>query len=57
MTAKERFCPVCGESMGVLDYVDRFDTCGAVACEREMRIDRDEARYRAHEELDRDLGY
>ena len=34
---KERFCPNCGKSMGRPKYHDRFDTCGAVECEREAR--------------------
>ena len=57
MVAKERHCPYCGESMGVLNYVNQYDTCGELECERwalgQAAADREDA----HEQLDRDLGY
>jgi len=56
MTAKERFCPNCGDSMGFLDYVDRFDTCGKRECEREARYEMQAEREDLHRELDERLG-
>lgn len=56
---KERFCPICGESLGFPEdrFYFRSDTCGSRECEREMReIERAE-RDEAHEQLDRDLGW
>jgi hypothetical protein len=59
MPAKMRYCCNCGTELGV--YEDKYhssrDTCGAQACEREMR-DQDAAeRAEAHERLDRDMGW
>ena len=57
--ARERFCCICGTSLGFLfdrEY-DRTDTCGSRQCDYEARdMDRAE-REEAHERLDRDLGY
>jgi len=37
--SRERFCWVCGDSMGPIEdrYFDRLDTCGKRDCEREAR--------------------
>lgn len=55
---KERFCWVCGESMGFVEnrYYDRRDTCGARECNREARDAEAVERREAHEQLDRDRG-
>ncbi len=57
MVAKERFCPNCGDSMGVLDYIERFDTCGKPECEAEGRLEMQAEREDLHRELDERLGY
>jgi len=54
---KERFCFNCGESLGVLGWSDRYDTCGKRECDREARYAMQADREEAHEQLDRDLGY
>ena len=58
-TPKERFCCVCGASMGVIErkYYDSRDTCGKADCEREMRDSERAEREEAHERLDRDRGW
>lgn len=57
--ARERFCCMCGDSMGVIEgrYYDRSDTCGKNACERESRNDICRERDEVHEQLDRDRGW
>lgn len=59
VTAKERFCHVCGESMGVIEsrYYDRDDTCGKIECQRIMNDAREAEREEAHRQVDRDFGY
>lgn len=54
MTAKERFCFNCGESLGVMDWSDRYDNCGKRECEREARFSQqcDEADRRERAEMD-----
>lgn len=56
---KMRHCCYCGEELGLIaskDY-DRTDTCGKWECEREVRDMLAEERERAHEQLDRDMGW
>lgn len=57
--AIERFCWVCGVSMGVFEnrYYDRHDTCGSPECERDARDAERAERDEAHEQLDRDMGW
>ena len=57
--AKERFCWVCGASMGVIEnkHFDHRDTCGKQECERETRYTDNMERAEAHEQLDRDRGW
>jgi hypothetical protein len=59
MAAKMRFCCCCGAELGVWEakHYDRRDTCGAQACEREMRDAEAAERFEAHERLDRDMGW
>lgn len=57
MSERERFCPVCGESLGILKWIDPHETCGKRECEREMRYAADQERADAHEQLDDELGY
>ena len=54
---KERFCPNCGESLGVYPNWDRYDTCGARECEREMREEIRYEREEAHDRLDQEMGW
>ena len=56
---KERFCWVCGVSLGVVEnrYYDRSDTCGSRECAREARDAAIAERDEAHEQLDRDMGW
>ena len=59
MSAKQRYCWVCGDDMGVIEdrNYDRRDTCGKVSCEREAReADRDE-REQAHHDLNDKMGW
>ena len=57
--ASERFCPYCGDSMGVIEnkYYDRSDHCGKSECHHEAAAQAREERDRAHEQLDRDMGW
>lgn len=57
--AKERYCPYCGDSMGVIEfrYYDRNDPCGKQECNRAARDSAYAEREEAHEQLDRDLGW
>jgi len=57
--SKERFCPYCGASMGIIEdcYYDRRDTCGERECARWARDEEQEERNNAHEQLDRDMGW
>jgi hypothetical protein len=57
MPAKERFCAYCGESLGVYADYDRYDTCGARECERNVRDEIREDRMDAHERLDQEMGW
>lgn len=59
MGMKERFCPNCGTSMGVIEdrYHDRRDTCGKQECEREARSESAAEWADAHDHLDRDMGW
>lgn len=56
---KERFCWVCGVSMGFIEnrYYDRMDSCGATECAREERDAHAEEREEAHRDLNRWMGY
>ena len=56
---KERFCWVCGASMGFIEnrYYDRRDTCESRECLREAREAERQERDEAHEQLDRDRGW
>lgn len=57
--AKERFCPYCGDSMGIIEskYYDRSDPCGKSECFRDAAADARAERDAAHEQLDRDMGW
>jgi hypothetical protein len=59
MPGKMRHCWNCGAEMGLIEdrYFDRRDTCWRLACEREARDQERAERDKAHEQLDRDLGY
>lgn len=56
---RERFCWVCGESLGLLTRAEwqPFDTCGKTACNREAQAREREFAREAHEQLDHDLRY
>lgn len=57
--AKERFCPYCGDSMGVIEYrnYDRRDPCGKTECDKAAQNVANAEREEAHEQIDRDMGY
>lgn len=57
--AKERFCPYCGDSLGVIEYrnYDRNDPCGKRECNRMAQDAANQEREEAHEQLDRDMGW
>lgn len=57
MAEKMRHCCVCGKDIGVYAGWDRYDTCGELECDREVRHQLEYERAEAHEELDRNLGY
>ena len=59
MSLKERFCYVCGESLGEIDArnYDRRDTCGKLSCDREIREEDREHREEAHRDLDERMGW
>ncbi len=54
---RERFCPYCGESMGILDYVEKYDSCGKQECAREARNQLEADREEAHREVDERMGF
>ena len=56
---KERFCWVCGTSIGYVEdrFYDRRDSCGSRECQREERDAYRAERDEAHEQLDRDRGW
>jgi hypothetical protein len=57
MPTKERFCWVCGASMGFIEdrYYDRRDTCESRECNREARDSHEEEREEAHRRVDREF--
>jgi len=59
MNTIERFCWICGRSMGFL--ADKYwlprDTCGMRECERAARDADRQEREESHEQLDRDMGW
>jgi hypothetical protein len=59
MTSKERFCYVCGDSLGLVEDRDyaRGDTCGKPSCEREVREEERQRRDDAHHDLDDRMGW
>ena len=59
MSMKERFCWVCGESLGVIQscHYDRLDTCGKRECHREYRQAQAEERERERQDLDDRMGW
>jgi hypothetical protein len=59
MATRERHCPVCGESLGVLSQAqwERGDTCGKLKCEREVRAAEAAEREEARRQLDEERGW
>lgn len=56
---KMRHCAQCGVEIGVFGHGEwqRGDTCGAVDCDRNARLDALAEREEAHESLDRHMGW
>ena len=50
-------CENCGAFMYEGRLIDRFNTCGARACERAARDAEQAEREEAHRRLDEELGY
>ncbi len=59
MSERERFCFVCGDSLGfVADrFHERTDTCGKQECAREVRDMWREEQEERHRQVDEDYGW
>lgn len=55
--AKLQHCFYCGEELGVYVAWDNLEACGKRECQRELQGAFREERDRAHEGLDRDMGW
>jgi hypothetical protein len=56
---KLRHCWNCGAEIGYIDdrFYDKGDTCESPECNREARHQAAAERDKAHEQLDRDMGW
>lgn len=56
LMARNKTCSWCGEDLGV-PHDREPESCGKLECNREVRMQIQEEREDAHDQLDRDMGW